>query len=291
MRDKIIRYKKLILGLVIYILFLGWILFTFSGSPSENISEIYKGVPIGVGEFSSTQAQGMKEDGLNTVRTTMFWMIDEDGNFHEVPIINRYIIAQIQTAHRRGFKVFVELRAQYGGFTSPQGIPEKVHPIFFPQLTQKVLEWATICEKYGVALFAPIQECEVLVKEIEWDNGNLRGYQEISDWGQEILPLAKERYKGELVYGGGAWGGAYTIGPGAWEWVRDNLDLDFTGYDYIGFGTLPSHVPGGSGEGGPIDDYRKYVRDVITTLDKWAQEDGCKGVICRETKGVERYHE
>lgn len=174
--------------------------------------QIYKGAPIGVNEFSYDIAQEMKADGLNIVRTTMFWMVDNDGNLHELPWVKAYMISQIQNAHKRGLKIFLSIRPQYGGFTSPRGIPESVRATFFLQFNQRVLEWASICEKYSVELFAPIQECEVLA-DFQWDdengqNAELMGDEDISEWLQEILPQIKDRYHGEIACGGGAWGGA-----------------------------------------------------------------------------------
>ena len=212
-------------------------------------------------------------------------MVDNNGDLHELPWFKAYMISQIQNAHKRGLKIFLSIRPQYGGFTSPQKIPENVRSIYLTQLTERVLEWAEICEKWGVELFAPIQECELLT-EFKWENGELVGDEDISKWIQEILPQIKERYHGEIVCGGGAWGGS---SPEAWKLVLDNCNIDFTGYDYIGFGPYIWHLtPEGQGWRLPdptIEEYREYIRYSLTTLNEWAERDGCKGVIIREMGG------
>jgi hypothetical protein len=57
------------------------------------------------------------------------------------------------------------------------------------------LEYAELAEKYGVELFAPLNEADgVLGLSILQEEGSPRGYEAASAWGQEILPGIRERY-------------------------------------------------------------------------------------------------
>lgn len=264
-------------------------LYVYSGSPPDVEVDFYKGVPIGTAiEWSNVEQYG-KEDDLNIVRTTMAWFIDNEGNLHDLFFMKPLIIEHIQHAHRLGLKVYVSLRFQYG-FGEPRSTPDDIRPIFAQQAKQKVIEWAGICEKYGVELYAPIQECEVL-GGLYWDdedsqNARLVGDDEISAWLQDVLPLIKERYSGLVVCGGGAWGGTT---PYAWKSILDECEIDFTGYDYVTFGPYTYHLK-------HLDDvtvevYREYIRYSLEKLNEWAEKDGCKGVIIREMGGPQEYYQ
>jgi len=49
MKSKLLRFKKILLWLVLYLLFLGVMLYVYSGNPLDLDVEMYKGVPIGTG--------------------------------------------------------------------------------------------------------------------------------------------------------------------------------------------------------------------------------------------------
>jgi hypothetical protein len=154
---------------------------------------------------------------------------------------------------------------------------ERLWPTFFKQYNKKVLEYAEIAEKYGVELFAPMHEQDgVIGLWILHDRGSFSGYNKASEWGQEILPGIKERYHGKLVWEG-AFNNGRLVPPEQYRRVLDELYINFTGYDYIGFTTSPTFAP----EEGP-EEYRECVRCTIDTLSKWAERDGCEGVIAAE---------
>ena len=289
MLRKIARYKLLIMFFILYLPILGVILYFYSGSPPDLDVKMYKGTPIGTSlEWSHVDLYA-REDGLNIVRTTMFWFIDKNGNLHEIPGIKALMIAHIQHAHRLGLKIYVSIRPQYG-LGEPKKIPEDIRPIALEQLKQKVIEWAGICEKWGVELYAPIQECEILT-DFKWDDENsatarLVGDQDITEWIQHVLPEIKERYSGEVVCGGGAWGGATSY---AWKEILDECEVDFTGYDYITFGPYSWHLK--YLDDVTVEAYREYISYSLAKLNEWAERDGCKGVIIREMGGPREYYE
>lgn len=302
MRKIKIRYKLVILFFILYLPFLGIILHVYSGSPPDNDVAFYKGVPVSFGkEWSHVEQHGIA-DGLNIVRTTMGWLIDSKGNIHDLFFMKPLIIQDIRRAHRLGLRVYVSIRPQYGGFTGSSGvseIPENIRPNFFKQFSQRVLEWAEICEKLGVEMYAPIQECEVLAYDgLQWENGEVVGDEEISEWLQYILPQIRERYSGEVVCGGGAWGGASRSWEdrtvhGDYKLLLDNCDIDFTGYDYVTFAPYFWHLsPYDSWSPDPtIEEYRDYIRYSLNKLNEWAERDGCKGVMIREMGGPQECYQ
>ncbi|MFC2010095.1 hypothetical protein ACFLUL_00755 [Chloroflexota bacterium] len=296
MKKLITRYKLVILFFVLYLPFLGVMLYVYSGSPPDVDVAFYKGAPIGTSKEWSNVEQYGKADDLNIVRTTMGWWIDSKGNFHDMFFMKPIVIEHIQHAHRLGLKVYVSLRPQYS-FGGPQGIPEDIRSIVMTRLKEKVLEWAEICEKYGVELFAPIQECEVLSSP-EWKDNDVVDDEALSEWMQDIIDPIKERYHGEVVLGGGAWGGSARDWDKLrveWKLLLDNYNIDFTGYDYIAFGPYSWHLvspkyafmtPDPTPE-----DYREYVRYSLNTLNEWAERDGCKGVLIREMGGPQEFYQ
>jgi len=208
MKQRILKHKKLIAFLVIYLVFLGWTLHAFSGSPPGNEVEIYKGCTWGFG-LTDAQAREMKECGVNTyvIRPGVF--MDSEGNTHELPFSKQYIIWQIQTAHRNGLQVFLDMKNSYvpiwviDGGAARFAIPERLQPTFFEQYNKKVLEYAEIAEKYGVELFSPLSEPDgVFTGPVPCERWNLSGVDKASEWMQEILPKIRERYHGKVVWRG-----------------------------------------------------------------------------------------
>jgi hypothetical protein len=208
--------------------------------------------------------------------------MDSQGNIHELPFMKQLTIEQIQTAHRNGLKVYLDMKNNYGplwevvqGKEAHFTLPERFWPTFFKQYNKKVLEWAEIAERYGVELFSPMHEQGgVLGFEILQDRGSLSGYEKASEWGQEILPGIKERYHGKLIWNGG-FGPLLTAE--LHERGHDELYINFTGYDYIGFTAYPASLPSKGPEG-----YREWVSQTIDLLSRWAERDGCDGVMATE---------
>ena len=291
MGQRILKHKKLIIFLVIYLVFLGWILHAFSGSPPGNTIEVYKSSSSTF--LTNARAQEMKECGVNTYRFTPGVFMDSQGNIHELPFMKQITIWQIQTAHRNGLQVYFDLKNNYGPLWEAMlgqaswNIPETVWPTFFPQYNKKVLERADIAERYGVELFNPMAEAEGMIgQNIYRERGSFAGYDKASEWGQEILPKIRERYHGKVIWRGSI--GPPILPPGTpdaeqrfwrdWERIRNEAYINFTGYDYIGFTAWPDMMPPGAGP----EDYRRFIREVIDTTTKWAERDGCQDVMCTE---------
>jgi hypothetical protein len=109
---------------------------------------------------------------------------------------------------------------------------------------------------------------------------------------QEILPKIRERYHGKLIWRASM--GPPILPPGTpgaeqrfwrdWGKMRNEAYINFTGYDYIGFTGYPESLPLGF----QPEDYRRFIREVIDATTKWAERDGCEGVMCTEF-GLGRY--
>ena len=94
----------------------------------------------------------------------------------------------------------------WGPFT--KGEPRNKN-LFFDQVTRMNLEWADIAEKYGVELYAPMNELSIAVSDKE----------ALNKWAHEVAPKIRERYSGILVY---------KAAPAEW-----GFDNDYRGYDYL----------------------------------------------------------
>jgi len=293
-----LKNKKVVLFIGIYLIFLAGVFYLFSGSPPDGEVEVYKGCVYGdpFDIFLGLKAREMKRFGVNIVRIQVPFYVDSSGNVYEfTPYYRQLLVATIQTAHRNGLKVYIEMNTAYSGedtflpgniFT----IPERVWPTFLPQWNKMVLEHANIAEKYGAELYAPLAEPDGRFGlEILLEHESIRGFEKASEWGQEILPKIRERYHGEI-----AWRGAITMcGPERpdsqtprWETFRDKAYINFTGYDYIGFEIDPWFMPPVEKEYESEEElwsvkreaYREWVREVIDVTLMWAERDGCKGV-------------
>jgi len=92
------------------------------------------------------------------------------------------------------------------------------------KVTPLVLKWAKISEEYGVEMFSPLNEPQLLAYQNEKD---------VSNWAQEILPKIRKAYHGKIGFR-----------------VHNNPEgfavYNLTGYDYIMVRTItggnPSHL-------------------------------------------------
>ncbi len=292
-RKKILEHKKTILFLIIYLIFLSAILYFFKfGGPTEDVT-IYKGVVKGdQSAFMALSilfsAPTLKEAGVNIVADEVPFFVDAKGNVLEFPYYRQLLMHNIQAAHRNGLQYCMELMVaylgnDYGRFT----IPERVWDTFFPQYNRLVLEYAEFAERNGVEMFAPLVEADgFLGLNILVDEESLRGFEKASDWGQEILHKIKERYSGKVLYRSGI----TMLGPerpdseiARWDTFRDNVYINFTGYDYIGFTIVPQWIPNWEyGNPDAEERYRIWLNEVIDYTLMCAERDGCKGVIATE---------
>jgi hypothetical protein len=127
-------------------------------------------------------------------------------------------------------------------FRHPSDIPDRsLAEKYLENFTPIVLEWAEIAEQYGVALFSPGNELD---KPFPQDL--------VASWLQNIIPEINDRYHGLTV-----------------AKLKDVFDMDFSGYDYVGFTTIGRKYSGG-------------VKEQVDLAKDYAERDGARGVIISE---------
>ena len=300
--SRLLKNKKITLFLVIYLVFLSVTVYFFKvGSPPDGEVNVYKGINQGeqIGFMGFTilfSATTLKDAGVNLVVAEVPIFIDHEGSVMEFPYYRQLLIHNIEAAHRNGLKYCIQFMVAYLGedynrFT----IPERIWPNFFPQYNKLVLEYADLAEKHGVEMFAPLIEADgFLGMQPLLNEDSLRGFEKASDWGQEILLEIRQRYHGSILWRSGITSNGPEDGTdiGRWETFRDNVYINFTGYDYIGFTVATWQVVNWWEQKDPEAErrYREYIGEVIEYTLMCAERDGCKGVIATEF-GEERVFE
>ncbi len=120
---------------------------------------------------------------------------------------------------------------------------------FLRQYNQIAEEISILAEKYHVEMFSPMNEPDRKL-----------GIKLSSQWGQEILPIIKKNYHGKIVFKG--------------DLNKDSGEINFKGYDAIGF----SSSPGGQG----LQGYEQEVKDEIDRVISWSARDAVPQVIATE---------
>lgn len=144
----------------------------------------------------------------------------------------------IQAAHRSGLKVALTTDRE-GPYLERVDKGSEYWDLF-------IIDTARMAEKWGVEFFAPLAEPEDEFRE------------DTSRWAQEILFKIKEVYHGEIIWRGG------TL-----------IDMDFSGYDYIGFTTfMPGDVTS--------EEYSRVIDEKLDQALAFCQRDNCKGVMITE---------
>ena len=136
----------------------------------------------------------------------------------------------------------------------PGSIPVSVLSKFLENYELVVIDIAKIAEEEGADFFVPMSEADL----------KMNSATKASKWSQEILPKIKEVYSGKLV-----WRGDFHN-----AYKNSNKQVDFSGYDVIGFTTLT---------GAPVNaNIPIAIAGNIAALTKWAEEDGVEEVWITE---------
>ncbi len=293
-----IKSPRVFAPILAYLILLGPTLYLYSGSPPETEVQIYKGAWCFF--ISPNLLAGLKDIGVNTVQ------IGGASKAFEFPDIRELVVANIQTAHRNGLKVFLTLSG------SASGTPTK-EKIYLEDLNSRIIEYAKIAERYEVEFFAPLNEPGFMSKyPLEENKDPEKWAQEVLPqireaypefakkrvleediygemWAQEVLPGIKEAYpdfaeKYPLVKNVDAEKWAQDILPRIKEvyhgeviWRADELywSTDYSGYDYIGFTVSPIGVG--------LEEYPQYIDRALDEALEIAERDNCKGVMIAES--------
>jgi len=126
------------------------------------------------------------------------------------------IIDVINEFHKNGIRTFLILNPAHPDFGVNPFSSEASGRALLDKLTPLVLKWANISEDYGVEMFCPANEPQMLSYQNEKD---------VSDWAQQLLPELREVYHGKIAFI------VQTFGEGIYAY-------DLSGYDYIANGGL-----------------------------------------------------
>ena len=168
-----IKGPRIFAPILAYLILLGPTLYLYSGSPPETEAQVTKGAWCVF--ISPNLLAGLKDIGVNTVQ------IGGAADPFEFPAVKELVVANIQTAHRNGLKVFLTLSPSVS--MSPTKKKKSLEA-----LNLRIIEYAKIAEEYQVEFFAPLNEPEFT---------NYYPLEENIDpekWVQEILPQIKEAY-------------------------------------------------------------------------------------------------
>ncbi len=299
---KLIKSPRVFAPILAYLILLGPTLYLYSGSPPETEVQVYKGAWSVF--ISPNLLVGLKDIGVNTVQ------IGGASKAFELPAVKELVVANIQTAHRNGLKVFLTLSGSLSGTLANE-------KIYLEALNSRIIDYAKIAQRYKVAFFAPLNEPEFINKYPLEEN------KDPEKWAQEIIPQIREAYpefsekyplKKEDIYGEMWAQGSlpkikevypdyaekYLLYPfvkniDAEMWAQDILprikevyhgeliwrgeelhwSTDYSGYDYIGFTASPMGVG--------LEGYPDYIDSVLGEALEIAERDNCKGVMITES--------
>ena len=136
----------------------------------------------------------------------------------------------------------------------PGSIPSSILNKVLENYDPVVIDLAIIAEEEGADVFAPMGEPDL----------KMGSATKASKWSQDMLPKIKEVFSGKILWRGD-FHDAYN---------KSSKPVDFSGFDIIGFTTLP---------GGPgAANIPNVIAGNIDALTKWAEEDGVEEVWISE---------
>jgi len=209
------------------------------GPPEENIS-FFKGVwaPF-IEDLRNAvhDVDNLVDDGMNIVAIGVE-ICDKNETIVECHNVSE-IKDAINVFHSKGLRTYVLLNPAH----------PYLHDATLEEITPLVLKWVSICEKYGVYMFSPLNEPQLVDNESK-----------VSEWAQMLLPEMRKIYKG-LV--------SFRVHHDDKNFPVYNL----SGYDFVVFsglaGTvdvteLPEHFK--SIIRGNLEKYEKYYANVSYLL-------------------------
>ncbi len=182
--------------------------------PPQTAIDKYKGLWLPFlndAGIALNEVDNLRADGVNIVSLGISIYLDGD-------VIKDRDRAEIKKMvnefHRNGIRTCLVLNPGHPEFGIDPFSPEASGRPLFERLTPLALEWAAICEKYGVEMFCPANEPQLMAYQKE---------QDISDWAQQILPRLREVYTGKLVF--------------LAQYTAEGLPrYNLAGYDYVAIG-------------------------------------------------------
>ena len=207
-------------------------------APSTTIMK-YKGVWLPFlreVKISLDDVENLKFDGVNIVAIGVKICL-LNGNITECEDVDE-IKNSINKFHKNGIKTFLILNPAHPEFGINPFSSEASGKPLLNKVSLLVLKWAKISEKYGVEMFSPLNEPQLLAYQNE---------KAVSNWAQEILPKIRKVYHGKI---------GFRVHSNPEGFAVYNL----TGYDYIIFSGLVCTKD--------IDEHPEWIEQLINrTLD------------------------
>jgi len=206
----------------------------------------------------------LKSMGVNIIGIAPNIKINSKGEVKSFPMdyIEKRLNEITRSYYEAGIRVFIspsldfteDLNSRSGG--EPRPIPKEAaaKPGFLDKYDLIIAELAKLAEKYQVEMFSPMNEPDMQV-----------GLIVASTWGQKILPVIKQSYKGKVLW---------KVGRAE----PSSRNIDFKGYDVIG---IDFTAPGGS-ETQSLAGFPQITSKIINDALTWAKRDGISEVILSE---------
>jgi len=150
----------------------------------------------------------LKADGVNIVAIGIMIYMEEDSFKDKYETEIRKAISKF---HQNGIHTLLIPNPAYPDSGIDPNSSQVSLSTLLEQVTPLVLRWASLAEQYGVEIFCPLNEPQLLFNSDE---------KEVSDWAQDILPDLREIYHGKLAF----------LAQGSGEGLPA---YDLTGYDYV----------------------------------------------------------
>jgi hypothetical protein len=162
-------------------------------------------------KIALSDIDNLKLDGINIVAIGI--KVCKNEEFYVCEDENE-IKNSISEFHKNGIKTFLILNTAHpDSGINPYSSEASGKPLL-DKLTPLVLKWADISEEYGVEIFCPVNEPQLL---------SYKNKKDISEWAQEILPEIRRRYSGKIVF--------------QIQGAKENV-YNLAGYDYVADGGL-----------------------------------------------------
>lgn len=239
-------------------------------APPSGAVGVYKGFWMPCGFYYDYKCQSMsdpkdlKDAGANIASIAPNVKINSRGEAQfDAPM--DYIEASMaywaEKYYQNGLRISLVLEVNFQeefrrGGGEPGKIPAAlaVSPGFLDKYSLVVEEMAKLAEKYKVEIFSPMNEPDLKL-----------GEKIASSWGQEILPKIKKYYHGKIL-----WKAAGSD--------EKQADVDFSGYDIIGF----DPTPGGGNPAPALAAYRVQIKKMIELAKSRAKKHNVPEVMITE---------
>jgi hypothetical protein len=147
-------------------------------------------------------AENLKKDGINTVAIYLQVFFDEEKKdeiimYDDIETVKKLINA----LQKEGFRTMIIMDATHPHFNHMLEESECDIEDLLEQVTPLVLQWAQVSEEYGVEMFAPMYEVQLLEGgpgRSDFPDEEKIG--DISSWAQDVLLEIKKIYSGKLAF-------------------------------------------------------------------------------------------